>query len=134
MLWRSLCMLQFYILLVIYTYLGITPHPENSVPVFNDLLMHFAGYTVAAISISFARPTWALWHRAAFLIIYSVAIEIAQHFNPPRTFSGADIVANSCGVLLGLAAIVLLLKYVPLFAKLLYWKTSKQQKFVNESN
>lgn len=133
MLWRALCMLQFYILLVIYTYLGVTPHPENSVPVFNDLLMHFTGYTVAAISISFARPTWSLWQRAAFLIIYSIAIEIAQHFNPPRTFSGMDIVANTCGVLLGLAVVVLLTKFSPPFTKLLYWKTSKQQKIASET-
>ena len=132
MLWRSLCLLQFYILLVIYTYLGITPHPENSIPVFNDLLMHFAGYSVAAISISFARPTWALRHRAGFLIIYSIAIEIAQHFNPPRTFSGLDILANTSGVLLGLTIVMLLVKYAPPFAKLLYWKTRMQFNTANE--
>lgn len=126
MLWRSLCLLQFFILLVIYTYLGLTPHPENSVPVFNDLLMHFAGYSVAAISISFACPTWRLWKRAGFLIIYSIGIEIAQHFNPPRTFSGMDIVANASGVFLGLLIVVLLSKYIPLFSKLMYWKTSSK--------
>jgi VanZ family protein len=127
MLWRYLCLLQFYVLLVIYTYLGLTPHPENSIPVFNDLLMHFAGYSVAGISISFARPTWSLWRRASFLIIFSIAIEIAQHFNPPRTFSGMDILANSTGVLLGLGIVVLLTKTVSPFAKLLYWKTSMQR-------
>lgn len=127
MLWRYLCLLQFYVLLVIYTYLGLTPHPENSIPVFNDLLMHFAGYSVAAISISFARPTWSLWRRASFLIIFSIAIEIAQHFNPPRTFSGMDILANATGVVLGLIIVVLLTKTVSPFAKLLYWKTPMQQ-------
>lgn len=127
MLWRYLCLLQFYVLLVIYTYLGLTPHPENSIPVFNDLLMHFAGYSVAAISISFARPTWTLWRRASFLVIFSIGIEIAQHFNPPRTFSGMDIVANTTGVVLGLIIVTLLTKYISPFAKLLYWKTSIQQ-------
>lgn len=128
MLWRLLCVAQFYSVLAIYTYLGLTPHPENSVPVFNDLLMHFAGYTVAAISISFARPAWPIWQRAAFLIVYSIAIEIGQHFNPPRTFSGMDIVANGGGVLLGLTIVVLLEKTIPPFARLLYWKTNMQQK------
>lgn len=127
MFWRSLCVTQFYILLAIYTYLGLTPHPENSVPVFNDLLMHFAGYSVAAVSISFARPTWPLWQRAAFLIAYSIAIEIGQHFNPPRTFSGMDIVANASGVLLGLFIVMLLEKTLPPFAKLLYWKTKAKR-------
>lgn len=126
MLWRSLCLLQFYILLVIYTYLGLTPHPEDSIPIFNDLLMHFVGYSVAAVSISFARPIWQLWKRAGFLIIYSIAIEIAQHFNPPRTFSGMDIVANASGVFLGLIIVMLLAKHVSPFTKLLYWKTRVQ--------
>ena len=122
--WRVLCVIQFGGLLGIYTYLGLTPHPEKSVPMFNDLLMHFSGYIVAAISISFAFPLWVLWQRAAFLIIYSFAIEIGQHFNPPRTFSLADMLANSSGVILGLCVIFLLTKYVTLFTKLLYWKTN----------
>ena len=125
MVWRCLCVTQFYCLLAIFTYLGLTPHPENSVPVFNDLLMHFAGYTVAAFSISFARPHWPLWQRALFLIAYSFAIEVGQHFNPPRTFSLTDMLANSGGVLLGLCIVVLLAKYVNLFATMLYWKTDR---------
>lgn len=131
MLWRLFCVAQFYSLLTIYTYLGLTPHPENSVPVFNDLLMHFAGYTVAAISISFARPAWPIWQRAAFLIVYSIAIEIGQHFNPPRTFSGMDVLANSGGVLLGLMIVALLEKTISPFARLLYWKTNQQYKSPN---
>lgn len=126
MFWRLLCVAQFYCLLAIYTYLGLTSHPENSVPVFNDLLMHFIGYSVAAISISFARPTWAMWQRAVFLIAYSIAIEIGQHFNPPRTFSGMDILANSGGVFLGLIIVALLERTLAPFAKLLYWNTKKQ--------
>ena len=127
MLWRCLCVMQFYCLLAIYTYLGLTPHPENSVPVFNDLLMHFMGYGVAAISISFARPTWPVWQRAAFLIVYSVAIEIGQYFHPPRSFSGMDIIANGGGVLLGLMMIMLLEKTLSPFAKLLDWNSNLHQ-------
>lgn len=128
MLWRAICAMQFCALLVIYTWLGLTPHPENSVPVFNDLLMHFTGYTVAAFSVSFAFPSWPLWQRAAFLISYSFAIEIGQHFSPPRTFSLTDMLANSSGVIVGLCAVVLLTKYVGLFARLLYWKTNLNHK------
>lgn len=123
MAWRFLCVVQFYILLVIYTYLGLTPHPENTIPVFNDLIMHFAGYAVAAISINFARPFWPMWQQALILVGYSVAIEIAQHFNPPRTFSLADILANATGVALGLALVLLSKRYLPGFKTFLYWKT-----------
>jgi VanZ family protein len=118
--WRVLCLIQFVILLVIYTYLGLTSSPEGYVPVYNDLLMHFTGYTLAAFSISFAYPLWSLQFRASFLIIYSIAIEIGQHFNPPRTFSGMDILANISGVVLGLIILVLLEKHLPWFKKLLY--------------
>ena len=128
MLWRLVCVIQFYVLLAFYTYLGLTPHPENTVPVFNDLLMHFAGYFVAAISISFARPLWPLWQRAAFLITYSFAIEVGQHFNPPRTFSLTDMLANSGGVCLGLAVIFVLAKYISVFADLLYWQLDTRKK------
>lgn len=128
MLWRLICVIQFYGLLVIYTYLGLTPHPENSVPIFNDLLMHFTGYLVAGISISFARPLWPIWQRALFLIAYSFAIEIGQHFNPPRTFSLADMLANSVGVLLGLCVVFILTKYVSSFGNLLYWQTNTPKK------
>jgi VanZ family protein len=121
MVWRLLCVLQFYCLLALYTYLGLTPHPEASVPVFNDLLMHFVGYIAAGVSISFARPLWPLWQRAAFLIAFSFAIEIGQHFNPPRTFSLTDMLANSGGVILGLTMVFVLQKYLPIFARLLYF-------------
>lgn len=134
MLWRLLCLAQFYCLLAIYIYLGLTPHPENTVPVFNDLLMHFAGYIVAGISISFARPLWPLWQRAAFLIAFSFAIEIGQHFNPPRTFSLSDMLANSGGIILGLMIVVLLEKTITPFAKLLYWNISSKNSLGNDSN
>lgn len=118
--WRVLCFVQFLILLIIYTYLGLTSHPENTIPVYNDLLMHFTGYTIAAFSISFAYPLWPTPRKALFLIIYSIAIEVGQHFNPPRTFSLMDILANTGGVVLGLTMVFLLVKYSTWFNNLMY--------------
>jgi len=118
--WRLICVAQFYLLIALYTYLGLTPSPEKTLPVFNDWLMHFTGYAVAAFSISFARPYWPLWQRAVFLLAYSIAIEIAQHFNPPRTFSLMDIVANLGGILLGLALLYLLQRSCASIDKLLH--------------
>jgi VanZ family protein len=111
--WRFLLVLQFYCLIAIYTFLGLTPHPESIVGSFNDLLMHFVGYFIAAFSISLARPQWPWWQQAMFLIVYSTAIEIAQHFNPPRTFSVADMLANSAGVFLGLIVVNFLRAKIP---------------------
>ena len=117
--WRTVCIAQFYVMLSIYTYLGLTPHPEDSVPMFADWLMHGTGYLVAGVSISFARPYWPYWQRALFLISYSFAIEIGQHFSPPRTFSLLDMLANSTGTLLGLALVLLLARQLNWFRHLL---------------
>lgn len=124
LLWRGLCWIQFLFLLFVFTYLGLTPHPENSVPMFNDKLMHCSGYFFAGISISFAFPRWRIWYRAAFLILYSIGIEIGQHFMPPRTFDALDICANSTGVILGLLFVNLLAQKIDWFNRLLYWQSN----------
>lgn len=105
-LWRSLCHLQFILLLVIYTFLSLSPAPGESIPLYNDKLMHFSGYLVAGLSISFAWPLSQWWHKALFLLAYSTAIEVIQHFLPTRSFSYMDMLANTSGIALGLAVFV----------------------------
>jgi VanZ family protein len=114
--WRPLCYLQFTVMLVIYTVLGLTRNTADMVPAYNDLVMHFTGYVIAGISISFAWPRTNYWQRALFLLMYSIAIEIGQHFLPPRTFSWLDILANLSGVIVGLLLFVLLKKISPQWA------------------
>jgi VanZ family protein len=94
-------------MLVIYTVLGLTRSTGTFVPSYNDLVMHFCGYVVAGISISFAWPKASYWQRGLFLLCYSIAIEIGQHFLPPRTFSLLDILANFSGILVGLGLFML---------------------------
>lgn len=115
--WRPLCHLQFWVMLAIYTVLGLSSNPGSMVPVFNDLLMHFCGYLVAGISISFAWPRMPYWQRAVFLLGYSIAIEIGQHFLPPRTFSALDILANFSGIVAGLGLFIVLKSIAPVWAK-----------------
>jgi len=47
-----------------------------------------------------------------FLIVFSIGIEIGQHFLPPRTFDFFDICANSTGVITGLVLVFLLEKHL----------------------
>lgn len=115
--WRPLCHLQFWVMLAIYTVLGLSSNPGTIVPLFNDVLMHFAGYLVAGLSISFAWSNTRYWQRALFLLCYSIAIEIGQHFLPPRTFSLIDIVANFSGIVCGLALFLVLKKISPHWAQ-----------------
>ena len=123
--WRVLCVTQFIILLFIYAFLGLTGEPGNYVPMFNDKLMHSGGYYVAAYSISFAFPYWKLWFRAVFVILFSIGIEIGQHFLPPRTFDVLDICANSTGVIVGLFVVALLTSKLQWFKILRYWQAKK---------
>ncbi|WP_202987675.1 VanZ family protein [Cellvibrio polysaccharolyticus] len=111
--WPLVCYLQFLAMLIIYTVLGLTPSPGNMVPMYNDLLMHFTGYLVAGISISFLWPRWHWGYRALILLVYSIAIEVAQHFMPPRTFSFLDILANGSGILAGLLVFHILQRFAP---------------------
>jgi len=99
--WRGLCVGQFILLLLIYTYLSLTGTPGDHVPLYNDKLMHFAGYTVAGLSLCTAAPNWRLMSKWLFLLGYSSLIEIIQHWVPVREFSMGDILANSLGALAG---------------------------------
>lgn len=112
-LWRPLCYLQFFSLLAIYTLLGLTPNPGSMVPMYSDWLMHFTGYVVAGISISFTWPQWHWRYRAMFVVVFSIFIEIGQHFMPPRTFSVTDILANGSGVLTGIGLFYVLRRIAP---------------------
>ena len=123
--WRLLCITQFLILLVIYTFLGLTGEPGNYVPMFNDKLMHCSGYIVGACSISFAFPYWKYSWRAIFLITYSIGIEIGQYLLPTRSCDFFDVCANSTGVLIGLSLIAFLSARQKWFRDLLYLHTNE---------
>lgn len=111
--WRPLCLIQFILLLMLYTFLGLTPSTGEFLSSYNDLIMHFCGYLAAGTSISLAWPNSHYWQRALCLLLYSITIEIGQHFLPPRTFSGLDILANASGILAGLWLFFLVNKFSP---------------------
>lgn len=117
--WRPLCWSQFALLLIIYTFLSLTSSPGDHVPVYNDKLMHFSGYLVAGISITFAFPNRPVWQRWLILAVYSTGIEVAQHFMPPRTFSWLDILANVTGAASGLLLIELARRWAPRWSQAL---------------
>lgn len=117
--WRPLCLSQFALLLIIYTFLSLTSSPGEHVPVYNDKVMHFGGYFVAGISITFALPNQPVWQRWLILAAYSTGIEVAQHFMPPRTFSWLDILANVTGAASGLLLIELARRWAPRWSQAL---------------
>lgn len=93
--------LQFWLLLLFYSYMGLSPDPGAAVAGYSDWLLHGLGYLVAGISAGLALPQQPAWRRAAGLFGYSLAIEIGQHFIPHRGFELQDLAANGTGILLG---------------------------------
>ena len=93
---------QLYLVLALYTGLGLAPNPGQVFHDTNDLLLHFSGYVVAGISMGLAKSHWHHWQRFAFLLCYSLIIEIIQEFIPNRGFDVRDLCANGAGILFGL--------------------------------
>jgi VanZ like family len=73
-----------------------------------DKLMHFGAYAGLAFLSMLAFERRRGMALALSMILLGVAIELAQHFSPGRTPDFADAIANSLGVLSGLAFGVLL--------------------------
>ncbi|MBV8035238.1 VanZ family protein [Roseateles sp.] len=101
-LWRVLLA----VLLVAITWLALVPNPPRAVSTGWDKSNH----ALAFASLAFAS-VWAVWPRprqwgwlAATLLAYGGAIEIAQSFLPPRTGDWWDLLADGCGIALGLLA------------------------------
>jgi VanZ family protein len=84
--------------------------PQDTMPQeVSDKLLHFAAYAGAALLWGWAATSRrALLLALPILIAYGVGLEFAQGLTPDRIPSAADAAANSLGVVLGLAAFLLL--------------------------
>lgn len=87
-------------------YVCLVPGQELPVALeWNDKLSHFAGHGLMALYFSgiVARRSW--WKILVFLVMFGIAIELAQYFmHAGREGDPRDVVANSIGALLGLGA------------------------------
>jgi VanZ family protein len=77
--------------------------PQQQVPASSgwDKIDHWlAFFTLALLADRAAGARW-FWPRAVpLLLLYGVAIEVAQHFTPDRHAELLDVVADSMGILL----------------------------------
>ncbi|UTA48587.1 VanZ family protein [Simiduia sp. 21SJ11W-1] len=103
---------QFALLLMIFTWLGLVPYPGEVLSASNDLVLHFLGYAVAGCSIRLALPTQKLWQAFLLLFSYSFAIEVGQYFVPTRSFDWRDLLANGLGIATGLVAFIALFSHL----------------------
>ena len=91
---------QFYCLLAVYTYMGLSKSGAELAVHVSDKLLHFSGYVIFIIS---AMIAYRKRHRLMFILLfgYSVMIELIQYFLPYRSFELMDIVANVSGLIVG---------------------------------
>ena len=85
-------------------FICLLPGPELPQALdFNDKLSHLAGHGALAAYFTglVARRSW--WKIFVALLAFGIAIEFAQYFmHAGRHGDPRDVLANSCGVLLGL--------------------------------
>ena len=101
-LWRVMLVILF----AAITYLALSPAPPKTVTTGWDKSNHALAFAALAFS-----SVWALWQRprqwvwlVLALVGYGIAIEIAQGLLPPREADWRDVLADSLGIALGLAA------------------------------
>lgn len=96
-------------LLLVVLVLSLLPigHPEIAS---NDKVNHFIAYAVLAMAgvLAYRSKVWV----ALFVINWGVFIELLQGMTEYRHYSVADAVANTAGVAIGIAAMVVWQRYI----------------------
>ncbi len=93
---------------LVICYFSLLPRADMITTSLGDKVEHFIGYCALSIlaNLGWLSPRVA----SLFCIMFGIAIEIAQGFEGSRTPSVLDAIANSLGVLAGLAITHYLIK------------------------
>lgn len=96
--WRGLLAL----LVCGVTWLALTPAPPPVAGLLWDKANHLAAFASLAVAASCGFPR--RWKAVALgLLVYGVVIELLQSVTPTRVGEAADLLADACGIALGLA-------------------------------
>lgn len=95
---------QFVLALIIFAYAALTSSPQMGVE-YSDSTLHFVGNFLLIMSAFVATyGRFKLWLLVAFLVPYSLLIELSQYFAPQRHVDIRDLAANFMGLGTGFAA------------------------------
>ena len=89
--------------LLLVAYLSLMPYDGNLLDDQRDKLAHLMVYATLTVLTYLAYQRVAMLRLVAALLVYSVGLEVGQYFVPGRFLSGADVIANALGLLLGCA-------------------------------
>lgn len=91
----------------IFKFIPYRLRPETDLPDrIPDKVYHFTGYFTLSLVFMWyaaARAKWVVLLLVVFMFGHAVTTEILQGYVPDRTTDVMDLVANSCGIMLGLA-------------------------------
>lgn len=102
--WRA----AFVLLLIVVSYLALTPHPPQGLSTGWDKSNHALAFASLLVSCRLAWPRQRAWVIVLALLAYGGLIEIVQTQVPGRDGDLLDMFADSVGLALGLAVHALL--------------------------
>ncbi|MGB0840600.1 MAG: VanZ family protein [Chitinophagales bacterium] len=107
-----------------FTILVLSLLPQQSLPAFSfsldllqpdkiaHLILYFGATVLGLLAFGAVEQKYRRWLRiGGLLIIYGIVIELLQGCSPSRNFDLGDILANIIGVILGITAFPLFLRY-----------------------
>lgn len=88
-------------------WLSLTPSPPEPPEILAwDKAQHFLAYGL--LMLWYGQAFGRHWYWPLFLVVLGVGLEVLQGWSGLRTFDPFDILANTLGVMLGLAVVMLL--------------------------
>lgn len=97
--WRVILAL----LLILVSYLALTPAPPPGLDLGWDKLNHTAAFAALGLAACLSLAGWGRqrWLPLSGLLVYGGAIEIGQLFVPGRSCEWSDLLADAIGITLG---------------------------------
>ncbi len=96
---KRLFITLFVFMLIAVSWQSLVPKPLDAFQYTSDKTLHFIGWFSLGISLLLGINKKYILMACCLLFIYSIGIEIGQHFIPGRFFSLLDIVANGSGII-----------------------------------
>jgi VanZ family protein len=90
-----------FLVLIMVSWQALSPQPAEATQLINDKLGHALVFLFLAFLTDHAFATTPFnWHKALWLMLYGIAIEVLQHYIPGREFSLLDMAADASGLLI----------------------------------
>ena len=98
---NKLLLAGFWLPFVLCTYLAFAPNPPESVFRISDVVLHVSAFIYLTFTLSLCYFPRRFWVPAAWMVVYGIAIEVIQSFEPQRSAELQDVLVDMVGIGLG---------------------------------